>query len=70
MMVQVLCERLDMDTLWHTAPYIAEFVEDLPPGESHGIATDTAVCWGGGVGWLCVCMRGGKGAGGSRGQGC
>lgn len=31
--VQVLSEPLDMQRLWHVAPYIAEFVEDLPEGK-------------------------------------
>ncbi len=50
--VKVLCEQLDMDWLWKTAPSLAECVDDLPVGM--GIK----VWW-----WLCGGMCGGCGGG-------
>lgn len=34
LLLQILAEPLDMALLWEKVPYIAEFVEDLPVGES------------------------------------
>jgi hypothetical protein len=36
---QVLCEPLDMNWLWQTLPAYAEFVQDLPVGESMAMFT-------------------------------